>query len=340
MRPCVLNGSSSRKRRILVVDDEPAVLTSLAGILGAAGYEVDLATTLAEGRRALGERPYDLVVTDLYLDEPDLGYALADAARQCRPPIPVVLMTGRPSFDRAREAMRSEIVEIIVKPTGDRELIDVCGRAIRDVELRRHNAKLEAQTRLMAQVLPRTIEIKDPTTHGHADRVVRYADALATRCKVSAEDREALAMASLLHDIGKIGVDRNILCKEGPLTAEERQVIQTHPQMGFDILEPLEDCDRVREWVYQHHERWDGRGYPNGLAGEEVALPGRILILAEVYDALAEARSYKTAWENSRIVEFFRAEAGRHFDPELARLVADGLDREGRRFLAPPGRLF
>jgi len=91
----------------------------------------------------------------------------------------------------------------------------------------------------------------------------------------------------------------------------------------------------VRTWVYQHHERWDGKGYPNGLGGEEVALPGRILILAEVYDALAEERSYKPAWPVAKIVALFREQAGQHFDPELARLVADGLERSGKRFFAP-----
>jgi putative two-component system response regulator len=140
--------------------------------------------------------------------------------------------------------------------------------------------------------------------------------------------------------VGKIGIPNRILCKEGPLTSDEREVIKQHPQMGYEILAPLEDSDDVRRWVYQHHERWDGRGYPDGLAGDAVALPGRILILAEVYDALAEARSYKAAWDNNRIVEFFRAESGKHFDPDLAHLVADGLAQHGKRFFAPDGLLF
>jgi putative two-component system response regulator len=179
------------------------------------------------------------------------------------------------------------------------------------------------------------IEAKDPTTSGHAERVVQYTDRLAERCGVSDEDRESLRMAALLHDVGKIGVPRSILCKEGPLTAAEREVIQRHPQVGYDILADLEDCEDVRLWVIQHHERWDGRGYPHGLRGEDVALPGRILILAEVYDALAEARSYKPAWPIHEIAAFFRDQAEKHFDKQLAHMVADGLEREGRRFFAP-----
>ena len=148
-------------------------------------------------------------------------------------------------------------------------------------------------------------------------------------------------MASLFHDVGKIGVPQDVLCKNGPLTAGERELIKLHPKLGYEILEPMVASEQIRLWVYQHHERWDGRGYPNGLRAEDVALPGRILILAEVFDALAEARSYKPAWENPQIAEYFRLEAGKHFDPELARLVADGVERSGKRFFAPgPDLLF
>src|SRR5690606_3770388 len=180
-----------------------------------------------------------------------------------------------------------------------------------------------AQNRVLSAVVPMIIEAKDPTTSGHSERVVRYVDRLAVRCGVSDEDREQLRLAAMPHDVGKIAVPRAILCKEGPLTAAEREVIERHPQDGFDILRGLEDCEQAREWVYQHHERWDGRGYPNRLQGCDVALPGRILSLAEVYDALAERRSYKEPWSNERIVALFRKEAGHHFDPDLAHLVAD-----------------
>src|SRR5262249_51097112 len=156
------------------------------------------------------------------------------------------------------------------------------------------------------------IEAKDPTTSGHAERVVRYADVLAQRCGVGAADRAELRLAALLHDVGKIGIPDRILTKPGSLTPDEREVIQRHPAMGYDILAPLQNHEQVRRWVFQHHERWDGKGYPQGLAGEDVDLPGRILVLAEVYDALAEQRSYKAAWEPPRIVAMFREQAGRH----------------------------
>ena len=335
------SGSPEPRHRVLVVDDEPGVLTSVAAILGSADYEVACLGRVAEARRFLERESVNLVVSDLYLADDELGYEVAEAARACKPPVPVILLTGKPSFGSAQEALRSQVCEIVVKPVDAFDLVRTCRRTIREAEADRRHRHLEGQNRVLASVLPRAIEAKDPTTSGHAERVVQYTDTLAQRCGVSAEDRAHLRLASLLHDVGKIGIPEQILTKDGPLTKDERSVIETHPEMGRQILEPLEDSDEIRTWVFQHHERWDGRGYPAGLVGDEVALPGRLLILAEVYDALAEVRSYKPAWENQRIVDFFRAEAGKHFDPDLGHLVADGLENQGQRFFrATPGSLF
>jgi putative two-component system response regulator len=334
------HGQPARARRVLIVDDDLDVLTATQAALRSACLETVVVSTLSQARMALATERFDLVLTDLYLADDALGTAIADLAQAQKPPVPVILLTGRPSLSSAQDAIRSRVAELLVKPVAEHVLRVACTRAIADAENRRRTAQLAAQNRVLASVLPRAIEVKDPTTRGHSDRVVRYADVLAQRCGVSDEDRESLRLASQLHDVGKIGISNQILCKDGPLTSEEREEIKKHPQMGFEILEPLEESDNVRRWVYEHHERWDGRGYPNGLVGEDVALPGRILILAEVYDALAEARSYKQAWDNQKIVDLFRAEAGKHFDPELARLVADGLERLGKRFFAPDGLLF
>ncbi|MGE0143775.1 MAG: HD domain-containing phosphohydrolase [Planctomycetota bacterium] len=327
------------QRKILLADDDPASLAAVSAILGSAGAIVTAFDDVDRALATIAQDSFDLVVTDLYLGDVRLGFELADAARRCRPEVPVVMLTGQPSFRGANDAMRSQVREMVVKPAEPDRLVEACGRAIAAALAERRARKLESQNRILSQVAPRMIEAKDPTTSGHADRVVHYADRLALRCGVGERDRESLRLAALLHDVGKIGAPDAILCKEGPLDANERKVIEQHPQIGFDILAGLEDCEDTRNWVYQHHERWDGRGYPNRLAGEDVALPGRILILAEVYDALAEARSYKSAWPMEQIVGFFRDQAGKHFDPDLANLVADGLAAEGRRFFAASGEL-
>jgi putative two-component system response regulator len=327
--------------RVLVVDDERDVLRSLSQTLAQQGFDVYGANSLAEGIAMLHARDFDLVLTDLYLGPKDLGSQIAEAAQALSPSPPVIVLTGKPTFGGAQSAVRHNIAEIVVKPVDPHHLIATCQRVMKETELRRRNSELRSVNDVLASVIPRTIEIKDPTTSGHAARVVRYTDTLAQRCGVSEEDRASLRLASLLHDVGKIGIPDNILQKPGALTADEREVINRHPQMGYEVLSGLNMDENIRLWVYQHHERWDGKGYPNGLSGADVALPGRILVLAEVYDALAEARSYKPAWPLEKIVALFRAEAGRHFDPELAELVADGLERKGSRFFSQdPDTLF
>jgi putative two-component system response regulator len=328
-------------RRILLVDDELDVLQGLRLILEQAGYLVTCATSLPLAVATLQRESFHLVLTDLYLGQRDLGYQIAEVARKQRPHTPVIVLTGRPTFDGAQEALRSHVADIVVKPVDDQTLLAACRRVLQETELTRRNQELETANRVLSSVLPRTIEMKDPTTSGHAERVVGYTDTLARRCGVSEADRANLRLAALFHDIGKIGIPDHILTKPGALTADEMDVVRRHPAMGYEVLAPLSDHEDVRNWVYQHHERWDGKGYPRGLQGEEVALPGRILVLAEVYDALAEERSYKQPWPMEKIVAMFRDQAGRHFDPELAKMVADGLERMGRRFFAPtPGMLF
>ncbi len=331
----------SSRPHVLLVDDEPDVLRGLRAMLEIAGFQVACAANLATAGAALASQPFDLILTDLYLGRHELGYHLAERARALRPSPPVIVLTARPTFDGAQEAIRSHVADIVVKPVDAQTLLNTCRRVLQETALARRNQELESANRVLTSVLPRTIEMKDPTTSGHAERVVGYTDTLARRCGVSAEDRANLRLAALLHDIGKIGVPDHILTKPGALTQDEMEVVKRHPAMGYEVLAPLTEHADVRTWVYQHHERWDGKGYPQGLAGEEVALPGRILVLAEVYDALAEQRSYKPAWPIPKIVAMFRDQAGRHFDPELAHLVADGLERMGGRFFAPtPGMLF
>lgn len=327
--------------RILVVDDEPSMLEALQKVLSRGGYEVTCLDRLEAARNALAEGEFELVLTDLYLGESDLGYEIAATANGLQPRVPVILLTGRPSFDSACEALRSQVHEILVKPMEPEALLSVCRNTIQAAAMERTQRLLEGQNRVLATVVPRMIEAKDPTTCGHSERVVGYAEKLARLCGVEADDRDALRLAALLHDIGKIGIPEEILCKEGPLDPAEREIINTHPKMGYEILESLAESEKVRDWVYQHHERWDGKGYPQGLGDEDVALPGRILVLAEVYDALAEERSYKPAWPVPKIIAFFREQAGMHFDPELAEIVANGLEKQGKGFFAPEaGMLF
>jgi putative two-component system response regulator len=330
--------------RVLVVEDEVDLGHRLCRYLETRGLQVVFASSLEKALAILRQGPrIDLAITDIYLaeDEPAAGgHRIAAACRGLVPPVPVILLTGRPSLDAALEGLREHACDLLTKPLSLAQVHQRAIKAIEEGRLRRRLTELEEVNRLLSSILPNAIEAKDPLTRGHSDRVADYAAGLGLRCRLAPEESHDLRLAAMLHDVGKIGVPEAILTKPGPLTAAERREMQKHPEIGHRILEPLQHLPCVRDWVFQHHERWDGRGYPRGLAKEEVELPGRILILAEVFDALATARSYKEAWPKEKVADYFEEEAGGQFDPELARIVAEGIRRHGTRFFraGTPGK--
>ncbi len=330
--------------RVLVVEDETDLGENLCAWLQIQGHEVSLAQDVETATNILEQAPdLDVVLSDVYLAdegggascERPGGLVIAEVCDRRTPPIPVLLLTGRPSLDAALEGLRQQACDFLTKPVAFSELHHRMLQAVERRRLRQQVAELQEVTRVLSRALPNAIEAKDPSTRGHSDRVAEYADTLGRRCGLTEADLADLRLASMLHDVGKIGVPEAILTKEGPLTRDERTEIEKHPAIGLHILEPLRHMPNVQAWVYQHHERWDGTGYPERLHGDDVALPGRILILAEVFDALATARSYKKAWPTTRIADFFDKDRGSHFDPELSRIVADGVRRDGIGFFRP-----
>ncbi len=161
------------------------------------------------------------------------------------------------------------------------------------------------------------IDAKDQYTHQHIVRVQRYAVATAVEMGLTGDELEGVNTGALLHDIGKLGVPEYVLLKPGRLTDEEFAKIKEHPRIGADILSPVEFPWPVLPAVKYHHEKWDGTGYPEGLAGENIPLPGRILAVADVYDALTSSRSYRNAWTHEKAIQTIREGAGSHFDPRI-----------------------
>lgn len=168
------------------------------------------------------------------------------------------------------------------------------------------------------QALLRTLAARDPYTAHHSTRVTEIAVWFARRLGLSPADSAALKNAAFLHDIGKIGISDTILLKPGPLTPEERALITTHPLIGEKIVEPLRLSQPEREVILLHHERWDGQGYPRGLAGQDIPLLCRITALADVYDALTSDRPYRRRFTTGEALAEIKAQAGTQFDPELA----------------------
>jgi response regulator RpfG family c-di-GMP phosphodiesterase len=171
----------------------------------------------------------------------------------------------------------------------------------------------------MLEVLSETIEAKDIFMIGHARRTAYYAGLLADRLCLSAQQREHVRISAFIHDVGKVGVPELLLAKPGPLDDQERDVIRAHPEVGARLVEPLAIASEVNAAVRYHHERWDGTGYPDGLARDDIPLAARIVQLADVYDAMTSDRPYRRAKPRQEALAEIRRCAGTQFDPDLAK---------------------
>jgi putative nucleotidyltransferase with HDIG domain len=163
----------------------------------------------------------------------------------------------------------------------------------------------------------KTIEVKDHYTAEHTERTVKYATEIAKAIKLPKEDIERIKQAAMLHDLGKIGISEEILNKKGPLTKGEMREIKKHPQLGADILRPIQFLHPIIPLILHHHERWDGKGYPSGLKGDEIPVGARVVALADVYHALTTDRPYRKGYSWEQAIEIIKKGSGSQFDPEV-----------------------
>ena len=187
---------------------------------------------------------------------------------------------------------------------------------------RERSRALESPSGMLA-ALSEAIEARDPYARGHAARVTALAEALAGKLGWSPEALDDLRVGGLLHDIGKLGVEVEILAKPFALTAEEQAQVRTHPAVGAQMLDRIDEARRALPCVLYHHERWDGRGYPGGLAGEEIPLAARLLAVADAFDAMTSSRPYRQLLEPRQALDELVCCAGSQFDPRLAWVFAE-----------------
>lgn len=175
--------------------------------------------------------------------------------------------------------------------------------------------------------LARTVDANSSWTHGHSERVTEYAVLIAKELGLSAEECDDLHRAGLLHDLGKISIPAEILNKSGELTAEEYALMKRHPEEGDRILEPIHAFEKIRPAIRHHHERWDGKGYPDGLKGEEICLGARILAVADVYDAMYSDRPYRAGCNHKMVADYLNKESGRGFDSVVVQALLRALEK-------------
>jgi HD-GYP domain-containing protein (c-di-GMP phosphodiesterase class II) len=165
--------------------------------------------------------------------------------------------------------------------------------------------------------LTKAIDAKDSYTSGHSERVMSYTVAIGREMALDEEALENLRLASLLHDIGKIGIRESILMKPAKLLGYERRQMRMHPSIGARIIESIEDSDIIRRGILEHHERYDGKGYPNRLKGDQISMEGRIIAVADVFDALTTDRPYQKGYSKEEVFRKIQEEVSSQFDPQV-----------------------
>jgi putative nucleotidyltransferase with HDIG domain len=195
--------------------------------------------------------------------------------------------------------------------------------------LRAATTRLEESYEATLQGWVRALDIRDRETEHHTQRVTTLTVRLAERVGIPPEQLEHVRRGALLHDVGKIGIPDAILRKTGPLSDDEWIILRRHPALAYSLLSSIEYLEPAIDIPWAHHERWDGTGYPRGLAGEEIPFPARVFAVVDVWDALTSDRPYREAWPPGKVMDYIRTESGTHFDPKVADAFLE-MQEEGR----------
>ena len=310
---------------ILIVDDIELNRRLLKAMLKAGSYRILEAKRPSVAMAILDHEKVDLVVVDLIMPEmsgPDFCRRLKTNARTQL--IPILMTTSVQGVENEIAGIDSGADEFLIKPLQPMVVRARIRAMLRNKAL--VDSLEEAETILFA--LAQSVEHRDKYTGLHCERLATYGIALGQALGLHRQDQLALYRGGYLHDIGKISIPDGILFKRGLLTEQEWEVMRLHTIRGEEICRPMKTLAPVLPIIRSHHERWDGSGYPDGLAGEEIPLLARILQVADIYDALTTARPYKPAFTHQHATEIMLEEARRGWrDPELVPLFADIMQR-------------
>lgn len=323
------------RERILIVDDNLVNVKILNDLLKS-NYKTSVATNGYDALEVVfSKNKPDLILLDVMMPE-------MDGRETCRTimdssdakDIPIIFVTGKTDAEDEKEGLELGAVDYITKPIKPEIVL---ARVRTHLELKNARQRLKNQNKILEEMvwdqtkevletrlqiiqrLGRAAEYKDNETGMHVIRMSRYSQAIARVYGMSEKEVDLILHAAPMHDIGKIGVPDNVLLKPGRLNGEEWEVMKRHPEIGADIIadHPSELLQAAKIAALTHHEKWNGEGYPKGLKGKEIPIIGRIVAIADVFDALTSKRPYKEAWPVDDALELIKGERGEHFDPEL-----------------------
>ncbi len=340
----VMDAVTAAAPRILVVDDDDSVRDVISLLLQEEGYNCTTATSATGALEIVEAEDVPLVISDMKMPGKD-GLWLLEALREKRPDTSVIMLTGYGDTEAAVDCLRRGAVDYLLKPPKLTDLIRAIERALakRRIEL----ARKRYQKRLERKVRDRTTELRsalldiettyektllalvaaldarEHETGDHSQRVVQYTLAVADRMGIAGHELEEIGRGALLHDIGKIGVPDAVLLKPGKLTPEEWVEMRKHPAVGFQMISQIPFLATPAEIVLSHQERWDGRGYPRGLARESIHVGARIFAVADTLDAITSDRPYRKGTSFASAVSEIGRCGGSQFDPEVVRAFLD-----------------
>lgn len=325
---------------VLVVDDDPVIVKLLSTLLKEAGYRTETALSSSEAIEKARQNPqaYDVVITDLTMPESS-GLEVIAAIHKLDSFVMAIVMTGFATKENAIASLREGAFDFIEKPVMPQKLLAVVEKAVDHRRLRveneRYRMRLEEMVRQKSAILLETLEhlkeshdftlqalaglldVREHNTGKHSVRVRDLSLVLGRILNLAESERETLAYGALLHDIGKIAVPDHILLKPGPLTEDEWTLMKTHAEVGYRILSSNRYLKEVAELVYSHQERYDGKGYPRGLKGEQICLGARVFAVIDAYDAMRSTRPYRKSMSPEDAVRELQAGSGTYFDPAV-----------------------
>ena len=319
---------------LLVVDDDALVLGALELLL-MERWEIHTAGSAAQARSILEREPIAVVISDQRMPR-ESGVDLLAWSRAQYPDTVRILLTGYTDAEAVVQAInKAQVWRYIRKPWDNKQVVGLVERALehraREIEARK---RYEGTLRSLISAL----EASHPFTDGHSERVSEYADLLCEELVLSARERGRVVLAAQLHDIGKIGIDDHYLDKAGPLSDLERDGVRSHVDLGRRILREAGFLEPILPLVASHHEWYDGRGYPSGLAGEQIPFGARMLAVVDAFEAITSDRAHRRGVTRAEAMAALREAAGSQFDPDIVDAFQRCFDRSAEQpLISRPG---